>query len=438
MRGGVLVEPKKDVDDDYLNSSNSNTSNDNNQCQGGLDFQTFNREGLDSNEQSEPFTDFSGTHKATDRGIDRQNGASELDIDLERQPLMLPPNATQAQQVKFSSRRGMDRLNQYGSMATLTFDNEPSSAQSHPLQQHSYATASARSTLSRRPVSGRPGLFLQSSSASDAGLARLSSSYVDRPLSTPIHPSIYAYNRPISTGQLLSMTEAPSSHQQRMESLPAGAISLGHYGYTVDPTYLDSRARVSSYNPGRQSRLSVASSQVFVLQPDPNNKDSNQPVQLLVVQQAEVGLSPLSITTIVAYSFVALHSIVFEEVYALYAVTPVGSHGLGWTAIQLSSSLACMGIVQLLMQFVVYPMLERRFSAVLLFRIAQLLYCCVYISFPLIRAFMVDDNDTETGGQVASVRYLVLAVLVFKYLCSVFSYTSIMVMVRSHSTLALY
>ncbi|KAK3813641.1 MAG: major facilitator superfamily domain-containing protein [Linnemannia elongata] len=153
-----------------------------------------------------------------------------------------------------------------------------------------------------------------------------------------------------------------------------------------------------------------------------------------IVQQApEVGLSPLSITTIVAYSMLALHSIVFEEVYALYAVTPVISHGLGWTAIQLSTSLACMGIVQLVMQFVVYPMLERRFSAVWLFRCAQLMYCGVYISFPLIRAFAVDESDTETGGQLASVRYLVLATLVFKYLCSVFSYTSVMVMITNSS-----
>ena len=425
MRGGVLVETNnKDVDDDYYyNTSNAS------QYQEGADYQAFERDDFDSNERDEPLTDFSGNHKTTDRDTDTRNGASELDIDLERQPLMLPPNATQAQQVKFSSRRGIDHSNQYGSIATMTFDTGSSSAQSHPLQQHSYGTTSTRSTPSRRPVFTRPSLFHQSSSASEAELARLSSSYVGRPLSAA-YPSIYAYNRPISTGQLLSVAETPLRHRQRMESIPADAASLSYYGYTVDPAYLNSRTRVSSYNPGRQSRLSVPS-QVFVLPPNPNNKDPNQPVQLLVVQQTpEAGLSPLSITTIVAYSMLALHSIVFEEVYALYAVTPVLSHGLGWTAIQLSTSLACMGIVQLVMQFVVYPMLERRFSAVWLFRCAQLIYCCVYISFPLIRALAVDESDAETGGQLARVRYLVLTTLVFKYLCSVFSYTSVMVMVR--------
>ncbi|KAF9280002.1 hypothetical protein BGZ88_012430 [Linnemannia elongata] len=429
MRGGVLVETNdKDIDDDYYNNT-SNASH----YQGGANYQAFERDDLDSTGRDEPLRDFSGNRKATDRDVETRNGTSEQDIDLERQPLMLPPNATQAQQVKFSNPRGIDHSNQYGSMATLAFDTGSSSAQSHPLQQHSYGTTSARSTLSHRPISTRPSLFHQSSSASEDGLARLSNSYVDRPLSTA-YPSIYAYNRPISTGQLLSLAETPLTHHHRMKSIPADAVSLSHYGYTIDPAYLNSRARVSSYNPGRQSRLSVAPSQVFVLPPDPNNKDPNQPVQLLVVQQApEVGLSPLSITTIVAYSMLALHSIVFEEVYALYAVTPVVSHGLGWTAIQLSTSLACMGIVQLVMQFVVYPMLERRFSAVWLFRCAQLMYCGVYISFPLIRAFVVDESDTETGGQLARVRYLVLMTLVFKYLCSVFSYTSVMVMITNSS-----
>ncbi|KAK3844647.1 MAG: major facilitator superfamily domain-containing protein [Linnemannia gamsii] len=161
-----------------------------------------------------------------------------------------------------------------------------------------------------------------------------------------------------------------------------------------------------------------------------SNNNTNQYQDGDIVQQAPaVGLSPISITTIVAYSMLALHSIIFEEVYTLYAVTPVASHGLGWNAIQLSTSLACMGIVQLGMQFVVYPMLERRFSAVWLFRCAQLLYCYVYLSFPMIRAFAVDESDSETGGQLVRVRCFVLVGLVFKYLCSVFSYTSVMVMV---------
>ncbi|KAK3814368.1 MAG: major facilitator superfamily domain-containing protein [Benniella sp.] len=143
---------------------------------------------------------------------------------------------------------------------------------------------------------------------------------------------------------------------------------------------------------------------------------------------------PLSIKTVVAYAVLALHSTVFEEVYAVFALTPLVSHGLGWTSIQLSTSLAIMGVVQLLGQFVVYPKLGRRFPSVWLFRISQLLYAAIYVSFPIIRAFAVDEEDMETGGQTPRVRYLILTSLIVKYTSGVFAFTSVMVMVSYSCT----
>lgn len=156
--------------------------------------------------------------------------------------------------------------------------------------------------------------------------------------------------------------------------------------------------------------------------PVSGSEDSNLP---------DKKVPPLSIKTVVSYAVLALHTTVFEEVYTLFALTPLASHGLGWTSIQLSTSLAIMGLVQLLGQFIVYPELGRRFPSVWLFRISQLLYVATYISFPIIRAFAVDQEDMETGGQVPKVRYLVLTSLIVKYTCSVFAFTSVMVMVRS-------
>ncbi|ORZ23796.1 major facilitator superfamily domain-containing protein [Lobosporangium transversale] len=159
-----------------------------------------------------------------------------------------------------------------------------------------------------------------------------------------------------------------------------------------------------------------------------NASYTQQPMQVVVIQSG-TGLPPVSITTIIAYAMLALHSIVFEEVYTLFAVTPLRSHGLGWSAIQLSGSLASMGLAQLVLQFIIYPQFERRFSAVSIFQFGQLIYGCAYIVFPLIRAFAVDENDGPTAGQTPRVRYLILVALTIKYTCSVFSYTSVMVMV---------
>ncbi|KAG0329499.1 hypothetical protein BG004_002326, partial [Podila humilis] len=337
--------------------------------------------------------------------------------DDERQPLILPPNASQPQQqqrphhqIRFTHgrRRGIPH---YGSVATLA--TEPSMYPSSPLpyttdRATGYGTTSIHSSLSWRPVPTRPSFIgadsyhrhdrhdRQHSTGDNYGRhCREHHLYRDQNRSQSVmgHRSIHtSYTRLLSAGGMYS----------RVDSEPI---------------------------PGRQSRMSHATSQVFILPPDPNNKDNpNALMQLLVVQTENVGLSPLSITTIVAYAMLALHSIVFEEVYTLYAVTPMASHGLGWNAIQLSTSLASMGLVQLLLQFVVYPKLERKLSAVWLFRAAQLLYVCVYLSFPMIRQFLVDEDLPETGGQITRVRYTVMCILVFKYACSVLSYTSVMVM----------
>ncbi|CAO3567743.1 unnamed protein product [Mortierella alpina] len=353
-----------------------------------------------------------------------QDPQSLLDIDLERQRLILPPNAMTAQQSNSRSKQEMNQTTQYGSMATLASDSGANCAPAPPRLH--YNTTSARSTLSLRPASARPSIHYQQSVGSGSGGAGMSTSFADRPLSSGRRASVYTFSRPLSSGGPFCTTDSASLARSTAGNIPADATSLNMYGYMTD-----SHDRAST-DAGRQSRLSFAPSQVFVLPQNPNNKDPNQPIQLLVIQP-EAGLSPLSITTIVAYAMLALHSIVFEEVYTLYAVTPVSSHGLGWDAILLSTSLASMGLVQLLLQFVVYPKMERRFSAVLLFRVAQLMYACIYIAFPLIRAFAVDEDDMETGGQIKRVRYLVMVGLVFKYVCSVFSYTSVMVMITNSS-----
>ncbi|KAI1315486.1 hypothetical protein EDD11_000719 [Mortierella claussenii] len=212
----------------------------------------------------------------------------------------------------------------------------------------------------------------------------------------------------MSSGGFCPLAEQQLVASHSMTTVPADATPLSLYGYATD-SYMDYCR--SGPESRRLSRMSIAPSQVFVLPPDATNKDPNQSVHLLVVQ-SETGLSPLSIITIVSYAMLALHSIIFEEVCTLYAVTPLTSHGLGWNAIQLSTTLASMGLAQLFIQFIVYPKLQRRFSAVSLFQFAQLLYVCVYIGFPMIRAFAVNENSGETAGQTLRVRCLVLAGLI--------------------------
>ncbi|KAF9365190.1 hypothetical protein BGX34_010994 [Mortierella sp. NVP85] len=114
--------------------------------------------------------------------------------------------------------------------------------------------------------------------------------------------------------------------------------------------------------------------------PVSGSKDSNLP---------DRKVPPLSIKTVVAYAVLALHTTVFEE--------------------------------------------DADFRPFGLFRISQFLYVATYVSFPIIRAYAVDEEDMETGGQTSRVRYLVLTGLVIKYSCGVFAFTSVMVMITNAS-----
>ncbi|KAF9436775.1 hypothetical protein BGZ76_003006 [Entomortierella beljakovae] len=324
---------------------------------------------------------------------------SPFSYDNERQPLIV----SQPQHIKF--RKNMNNSKDYGSAATLTHDMDDHSGFSHiPNTFQSLHSVSARSTLSHRPSVTRPSIiFHQRATSASGAMPMLGNSLPTR-------------------GYSINSDDLPQGHQVVSED-------VAFCGYNQDQS--TEVHGPCGHESGRLSRMSYAPSQVYVLPADPNSKESNQPVQIIVVQQE--GISPLSVKAVIAYAVLALHSIVFEEVYTLYAVTPLKSHGLGWSAILLSKSLASMGLVQLFMQFVVYPKMERRFSAVLLFRAGQLMYMGIYLTFPLIRALLVNEEGGETAGQAPHVYYIVLVGLVFKHLASVFSYTSVMVMINNSS-----
>ncbi|KAF9899799.1 hypothetical protein BX616_002840, partial [Lobosporangium transversale] len=348
-----------------------------------------------------------------------------MNVDLERQPLMAHPNDSQFNQVKFMNQ-GMGRSIRYGSMMTLAQDD---GGHHIPLYIPNTLSVSARSTLSRRSGFVRPDVLWHQRGGSVSGALGVSNSYFELPSSAGKHQ--FYGSRPMSLGSLFSLADSSASRSPRASDEPMNVAPIRCCDQDGNPYQNISRG-MEALGSGRVSRLSAAPSQMYVLTSDPQDKDTQQPMQVVVIQSG-TGLPPVSITTIIAYAMLALHSIVFEEVYTLFAVTPLRSHGLGWSAIQLSGSLASMGLAQLVLQFIIYPQFERRFSAVSIFQFGQLIYGCAYIVFPLIRAFAVDENDGPTAGQTPRVRYLILVALTIKYTCSVFSYTSVMVMVTNSS-----
>lgn len=99
--------------------------------------------------------------------------------------------------------------------------------------------------------------------------------------------------------------------------------------------------------------------------------------------------------------------------------------GLGWTSPDLAISLALMGLVQLVAQFILYPMINSHISTMALYRWSLVLYIPLYMSCPVISHY---GNVWGAEG-AGAVWYLMLANLTVRFTLSTFSYTAVMLMV---------
>jgi hypothetical protein len=111
----------------------------------------------------------------------------------------------------------------------------------------------------------------------------------------------------------------------------------------------------------------------------------------------------------------------------LFAVALPEIGGLGWTSPDLAISLALMGIVQLVAQFLLYPMINARISTMTLYRWSLALYIPLYMSCPVISHYGYVWG--EAGDQW--VWYLMLIILTVRFTLSTFSYTAVMLMVST-------
>ncbi|CAH1768179.1 13673_t:CDS:2 [Entrophospora sp. SA101] len=87
--------------------------------------------------------------------------------------------------------------------------------------------------------------------------------------------------------------------------------------------------------------------------------------------------------------------------YTLYAVAEVKDGGLGYSSIKLAQSLALMGIIQLVSQFLIYPWLRTKVDLIKLYHITLISYVICYLLFPLLnrlkKSFMNLPLESEYG-----------------------------------------
>lgn len=122
---------------------------------------------------------------------------------------------------------------------------------------------------------------------------------------------------------------------------------------------------------------------------------------------------------------------IFDELFSLFAVALPAIGGLGWNSPDLAISLALMGLVQLVAQFVLYPMINARVSTMTLYRWSSMMYIPLYMTCPIISHY----GDVWGAEGARWVWYLMLLNLTIRFTLSTFSYTAVMLMVSGERTL---
>jgi hypothetical protein len=145
-------------------------------------------------------------------------------------------------------------------------------------------------------------------------------------------------------------------------------------------------------------------------------------------------LSADVIRSIIAYASWAFLQVIFDEVFALFAVTPIEHGGLSFTASEVGFILSSLGIAQIISQIVCYPPLERILGLVKTFRLS----CFLMIIFATILPFVNDAAKLLYNASDHSISFnskvwiyvMLICVLSGRVVGCCLGYVSIMIIVN--------
>ncbi|EPB87675.1 hypothetical protein HMPREF1544_05558 [Mucor circinelloides 1006PhL] len=140
-----------------------------------------------------------------------------------------------------------------------------------------------------------------------------------------------------------------------------------------------------------------------------------------------------SIIVIVAYSVFGFHAMVFDEVLPLYFTAPVAAGGLGITRTDFAKALSFFGVIQLIFQFGIYPRLTKRYSTLVLCRLAFLVFIPVYFLFPELTSFRewVASGISGEASEDWTFRFAYLFLMLIRYSGCCLAYTGLGIMVST-------
>ncbi|KAJ1566578.1 hypothetical protein HK405_009260 [Cladochytrium tenue] len=178
------------------------------------------------------------------------------------------------------------------------------------------------------------------------------------------------------------------------------------------------------------SRTSVATVYVGEVEPSSGSNYECGTAEKPTAKRPRSRLTSTSVAAVAAYATISFLNIIFDETFSIWSVTPPRDGGLGFTSLDIGTSLSLMGCATLFIQLVVYPTLSRWYSPLALFRTAVTIYPVVYLGFPCISTFVVGAEDDGAGARWLTWPAL-LANLMSRHFCNVLGFTSVMIMINN-------
>jgi hypothetical protein len=117
------------------------------------------------------------------------------------------------------------------------------------------------------------------------------------------------------------------------------------------------------------------------------------------------------INSILAYAMWAFNTVIFDEVLAVFAATPVATGGLSMTAKEFGMVMSLLGIIQICIQVFAFPVIERKLGVVGTFRFAIVLMILSVPTFPCLN--ILARYLTEEAGILTDQSRLLIQVVLF-------------------------
>ncbi|KAJ3321365.1 hypothetical protein HDV06_004350 [Boothiomyces sp. JEL0866] len=136
-------------------------------------------------------------------------------------------------------------------------------------------------------------------------------------------------------------------------------------------------------------------------------------------------------SSIAGYATWALITIIYEEVYALFVAEPLSHGGLEFSSFEIGMELSLTGFSQVFSLLVIYPLLEKRWNKVQMFRYSCIMIAVFSIALPYCSDYARAIVDGYyTSNQKILIFALLQLVLIGKTIAAVLGYIPIMVLVN--------